>query len=149
MTRAYHCLAMSFVWSSTAFDLSSSRVNTFRPVEMRSRMRLLVLSILFISFVGASCRSRETNTNSSTTIMTSQAGKESGSERSPHQPCLNLNAATAEELIKLPGVGEVMAKRIVDYRERRGRLRRPEEIIIIEGFSDRKYRAIAALVCVD
>jgi len=60
-----------------------------------------------------------------------------------------LNIATTEELIKLPGVGDVIAKRIIDYRERHGRLRRPEEIIIVEGFSERKYRAIAELVCVE
>ena len=116
---------------------------------MHRRMRLLVLSVLFISFATASCRSRETNTTSATATITSQNANESGAEHSPHQPCLNLNTATAEELIRLPGVGEVMAKRIVDYRERRGRLRRPEDIIIIEGFSERKYRAIAALICVD
>jgi competence protein ComEA len=60
-----------------------------------------------------------------------------------------LNIATAEELIRLPGIGEVIAKRIIDYRERHGRFRRPEEIIIIEGFSERKYRAIAGMVCVE
>jgi competence ComEA-like helix-hairpin-helix protein len=65
------------------------------------------------------------------------------------QPCVNLNRATADELKSLPGVGEVIAKRIIDYRERNGRFRRPEEIIIIQGFSEKKYRAIADLVCVD
>ena len=63
-------------------------------------------------------------------------------------PCTDLNAATAEELTRLPGVGDVIARRIVDYRTQHGRLRRPQEIIMIEGFSERKYRAIAHLVCV-
>ena len=42
-----------------------------------------------------------------------------------------------------------MARRIVEYRKQHGPLRRPQEIIIVEGFSDRKYRAIAELVCVE
>jgi len=65
------------------------------------------------------------------------------------QPCINLNRATAAELMQLPGVGEVMSRRIIQYRERHGPLRRPEEIIIIENFSEKKYRAIADRVCVE
>src|SRR5713226_9020494 len=111
-------------------------------------MRLLALSVALATLAIGSCRGRENTPNNPASISGSQVDSASGRESRPQQPCLNLNIATAEELIKLPGVGGVMAKRIIDYRERRGRLRRPEEITVIEGFSERKYRAIAALVCV-
>ena len=64
-------------------------------------------------------------------------------------PCVNLNKASAEELMQLPGVGEAMSRRIVEYRERHGPFRRPAEIIIIENFSEKKYRAIADRLCVE
>jgi len=67
----------------------------------------------------------------------------------PRPPCIDLNRATAAELMQLPGVGEVMSRRIVEYREHHGPLRRPAEIIIIEGFSEKKYRALADLICVE
>lgn len=118
-------------------------------VEMRVPMRLLVLSVALTTLAIASCTSREPTTNTPPAKSGSQIDKPSAPEPKPQQPCLNLNIATAEELIKLPGVGDVIANRIIAYRERHGRLRRPEEIIIIEGFSERKYRAIAALVCVE
>jgi competence protein ComEA len=51
--------------------------------------------------------------------------------------------------MQLPGIGEVMSRKIIEHRERHGPFRRPEEIIIIEGFSERKYRALAGLVCVE
>ncbi|PYT05740.1 MAG: hypothetical protein DMF60_10980 [Acidobacteria bacterium] len=121
----------------------------FRAVEMRLGMRLLVISVALTTLTIASCRSRETNTNSPPAISGSQVDKPSAPEPRPQEPCLNLNTATAEELIKLPGVGDVIAKRIMDYRERHGRFRRAEEIIIIEGLSERKYRAIAKLVCIE
>jgi competence ComEA-like helix-hairpin-helix protein len=63
------------------------------------------------------------------------------------QACLNLNTATREELMALPGIGEALSRQIIAYRDRRGAFRRPEEIIIIDGFSERKYRAIADLIC--
>ena len=71
------------------------------------------------------------------------------SNAAPTRPCINLNRATAAELMQLPGIGDVMSRRIIEYRERNGPLRRPEEIIIIEGFSEKKYRAIANRVCVE
>lgn len=70
------------------------------------------------------------------------------SETSAQRRCVNLNTAAAEEFALLPGIGEVMARKIVEYREQNGPFRRPEEIIIIDGFSERKYRAIADVVCV-
>ncbi|HKA17681.1 MAG TPA: helix-hairpin-helix domain-containing protein [Blastocatellia bacterium] len=62
---------------------------------------------------------------------------------------MNINTATSDELIRLPGIGEVTAKRIIEYRTRQGPFRRPEEIIIVEGFSERRYRAIARMICVE
>jgi DNA uptake protein ComE-like DNA-binding protein len=40
-----------------------------------------------------------------------------------------------------------MARRIIEYRERAGPFRRAQDVIIIDGFSERKYRAISEQVC--
>ena len=63
--------------------------------------------------------------------------------------CVDLNTATAERLEELPGIGPVFARKIVEHRERHGPFRRPEEIMIINRLSVRKYRAIAGLICVE
>jgi competence protein ComEA len=111
-------------------------------------MKLFVLSVALVAIT--SCKSTESITNRNSAEQSSNRhNKASGAETKPKEPCLNLNLATASELIKLPGIGEVIAKRIIDYREQHGRFRRPEEIIIIEGFSERKYRTIARMVCIE
>jgi competence ComEA-like helix-hairpin-helix protein len=60
---------------------------------------------------------------------------------------VDLNRATVEELMKLPGIGATLAARIVEHRRLHGPFRRPQDVIIIRGMSARRYRQIAHLIC--
>jgi len=62
---------------------------------------------------------------------------------------INVNAAGVSELEQLPGVGKVIAERIVSYREQYGRFRRPEELLMVNGISDNKFRKIRAMIVVE
>ena len=55
---------------------------------------------------------------------------------------LNLNSATQTELETLPGVGPVLARRIIEFRQKKGGFRRIEELLVIPGISEKKWRAI-------
>ncbi len=59
---------------------------------------------------------------------------------------LDLNRATTDELERLPGIGRVLALRIVEHRRKHGYFKRPEDIIIVRGMSARRYRVIAHLI---
>ena len=61
-------------------------------------------------------------------------------------PRLNINVAAAEDLEKLPSVGEILARRIVAHREQYGPFRRVEHLMMVRGFSDHKFRALRDLV---
>ncbi|MBB5856170.1 helix-hairpin-helix domain-containing protein [Amycolatopsis umgeniensis] len=61
---------------------------------------------------------------------------------------LDLNTATAEQLDSLPGVGEVMAKRIVDWRSGHGGFTTVEQLRDVEGIGESKYSKIRELVSV-
>ena len=100
-------------------------------------MRLLVLSCLVGLF--SAC-------NQPAQIQTAQP---TTTNRNARQPCVNLNTASADELKGLPEIGEVLASRIIEYRERHGHFRRPQEVIIVEGVTEKKYRAIADHLCVE
>ena len=62
---------------------------------------------------------------------------------------VNLNEATVEELATLPGIGEVLAGRIVGYREERGAFSSVEELTKVPGIGEGRLNAIRALVFVE
>jgi competence protein ComEA len=108
-------------------------------------MRFTLSILLLISLLLAACQRRAEGTAASAAANRNDAAAGVASQ----QACVNLNRASAEELMQLPGIGEVTSRRIIDYREHHGPFRRPAEIIIIEGFSEKKYRAIADRICVE
>lgn len=63
-----------------------------------------------------------------------------------HAPRVNINAASTAELEKLPGVGRGLAARIVAHRAEYGPFRRPEHLMMVRGISDRRFRAMRALI---
>jgi len=62
---------------------------------------------------------------------------------------INVNTASVAELEKLPGIGEVLAGRIIAHREEHGPFRRVEHLMMVRGISDRKFREIRSLVRAD
>lgn len=59
---------------------------------------------------------------------------------------LDLNAATVEQLQDLPGVGPVLAQRIVDWRTEHGRFSSVDELREVSGIGDRKFADLRAKV---
>ena len=61
---------------------------------------------------------------------------------------INLNSANQAELENLPGIGEVLAQRIIDYRTQRGPFRTIEDIKEVSGIGDKRFEAIRELITV-
>src|SRR6059058_3815459 len=59
---------------------------------------------------------------------------------------VNINSASADELEKLPHIGDVLAHRIIEFREQSGPFRRPESLLLVEGISEKKFREIRPLI---
>jgi len=55
-----------------------------------------------------------------------------------HRLVIDLNSATAKELSLLPGVGPVLATRIVENRQREGPFRSVEDLARVNGIGPRK-----------
>lgn len=65
---------------------------------------------------------------------------------SPPTGPVSLNTATAEQLETLPGVGPVLAQRIVGYRAQHGGFRSVDELREVSGIGDRRFADLRPLV---
>jgi len=59
---------------------------------------------------------------------------------------LNINTATKEQLLDLPGVGEVTAERILTYRTETGKFSSVDELRAVKGMSKRKIENLKPLI---
>ena len=61
---------------------------------------------------------------------------------------IDINRADAEKLTALPGIGEVLAGRIVAYREENGSFLSTQELQNVEGIGEKRLDAILDLITV-
>ena len=62
---------------------------------------------------------------------------------------VNVNTAGVDELDALPGVGEVIARRIVEERERNGPFHYPEDLMNVTGIGSRTLEKLLPLICLE
>ncbi len=61
---------------------------------------------------------------------------------------IDLNNATDKELKRLPGVGNEIARRIIEYRELKGGFKSVEELKNIKGIGEKRFNSIKDLVAI-
>jgi competence ComEA-like helix-hairpin-helix protein len=114
-----------------------------RGIQIGNIRALLPLSLACaLAFLNTSCVKLPRHTEQlspQTAPLLSQA-------EATHAPLININTATTTELESLPGIGKGLASRIVAFREQYGQFRRAEHLLMVRGISDRRFRAMRALL---
>lgn len=85
---------------------------------------------------------------SDSTFGTLSAGSEDSSSiaRDDAFSALNINIATKEQLMDLPGIGGVTAERIIQYRKEKGSFATIDDLRAIKGMSKKKLERLRPLI---
>ena len=101
------------------------------------------LCLLLGVFIGRNARRSylQIDASQSPTTQVSQT------QTTPSKPAeslgmLNINTATAEQLQLLPDIGEVLAQRIIDYRNQNGIFSNIDELKNVSGIGDARFDKI-------
>lgn len=95
-------------------------------------------------------------------VLSAQAGSAGGSISGPESgtpgqdtgsfgqagDLVNLNTASKEELMTLPGIGEAKADSIIRYREENGAFASPEDLMQVSGIKNGLFSKISNRICV-
>ncbi len=118
---------------------------------------LAVVTALFVGFTLGLFVGRNTGSGTVTLAVSPQmqtapttaatAAAETVPEETVSFP-VNINTADVDTLTALPGIGRVLAERIVAYRRQNDPFRAVEEIMKVEGIGEKKAEAILDLITV-
>ena len=61
---------------------------------------------------------------------------------------ININTADIENLCELPGVGEALASRIIQYREENGKFKSKDDLKNVSGIGEKKFDSLREYIVV-
>jgi len=64
------------------------------------------------------------------------------------QSKVHLNSATVEQLARLPGVGEKLAGRILEYRQKAGGFKSTQELMNVRGIGEKNFLKLQPYISV-
>ncbi len=62
---------------------------------------------------------------------------------------ININTASAQQLDELPGIGEAISRRIVEYRRQNGEFESLEELMAVSGIGESLFAKIKAYITLE
>lgn len=110
----------------------------------RCEIVMLVLAALFVLAAGVYTIPDEVG-GAELTVLTGREAEPEDEQIIPAGP-VDINSADVHELDQLPGIGEVLAGRIIEYRTEHGPFTSLEELCNVSGIGEKTCESLRGLV---
>lgn len=107
----------------------------------------VLLSFLFGYYIGRNFHSAPIQFSNGVALQPTVQGSVHTSPTEAITP-VNINTATQEQLMTLPGIGETLAARIVAYRKEHGSFAKVADLMNVEGFGAKRLEALLDYITV-
>jgi comEA protein len=61
---------------------------------------------------------------------------------------VNINSAGQGELERLPGIGPSLAKKILEFRQKNGQFKTPNDLMAVPGIGEKKFEQLKSMISV-
>lgn len=119
-----------------------------RGTAVKCEKILLGLTALFLAFLLALFFHDRAALESAPVAVETEAAAAQESFMPDVAP-VDINSATAEELAELPGIGTVLAERIVDYRTGHGPFETVEDLTKVSGIGEKKLAELEGWIALE
>jgi comEA protein len=114
---------------------------TIPPVSEEVAMRPVLLSLLVVLSLATAGSAPAAERQHGASSSPATASK-------PAATPLDINAATADQFERLPGIGASTAARIVEYRQKHGPFKKVEDLMNVRGIGEKSFLRLKPLITV-
>ena len=115
----------------------------------QEKVILIFLSLTFVTGLGISAYKKSAQATQLVVQPYKIEALEEADQFIEEERFININSSNLENLRRLPGVGEKLAERIVQYRSVHSAFTFKEELMQVKGIGEKKFEEIKGLIVLE